>query len=84
MWSIILISKGKTLPSFIFCFQHINDNPGYQLLLMVYFLKKSIKQLNGDENEYAKAIKFKTSFHSSHKLWEILSCIRIIGEKKKE
>lgn len=50
---------------------------------MVYFLKKSIKQLNGDENEYAKAIKFKTSFHSSHKLWEILSCIRIIGEKKK-
>lgn len=47
---------------------------------MVYFLKKSIKQLNGDENEYAKAIKFKTSFHSSPKLWETPSCIRIIGE----
>lgn len=42
---------------------------------MVCFLKKSIKQLNGDENEYAKAVKFKTSFHSSPKLWETPSCI---------
>ena len=34
-----------------------------------------IKQLNGDANEYAKAIKFKISFHSSPKLWETPSCI---------
>lgn len=66
MCSIILINKGNTLSSFIFCSQHINGNLDYQFLLMGYFLKKkSIKQLNGDVNEDAKVIKFKTSFRSS-------------------